>query len=199
MFTGIIETMGTIRQVLDRPGGAGRTLSIVAPPVIDGLKIGDSIAVNGTCLTVTSIGPDQFDAEAVPETLRLTNIGDLSTGHFVNLERPMRADGRFDGHIVQGHIDGIGEVESVVPEGEGKRLRVRFPEALDRYIVHKGSVTVDGISLTVADIDSGWFDVAVIPHTIEVTVLGQRQAGDKVNLEVDVIAKYVERMLEHSS
>lgn len=194
MFTGIIETMGTIRRITD--GEAARHLTVASATVRPGLKIGDSIAINGTCLTVTSLGDDEFEVEAVPETLRLTNIGDLSVDDGVNLERPMPASGRFDGHIVQGHVDGVGTVESIVSEGQGSRLRVRYPQELRRYVVHKGSITVDGISLTVAHLDEDAFEIAVIPHTLEVTALGNRGPGDRLNLEVDVIAKYVERMME---
>ena len=197
MFTGIIETMGIVQSISD--GEAARQLTVESKEVRPGLKIGDSISINGTCLTVTGLGTDEFAVEAVPETLRLTNIGDLSPGDHVNLERPMPADGRFDGHIVQGHVDGVGVVESIGPEGEGSRLRVRYPVELRRYLVHKGSITVDGISLTVAALDDDAFEVAVIPHTLEVTVVGKRRAGDRLNLEVDVIAKYVERMMETSS
>ncbi len=197
MFTGIIETMGIVRHMSD--GEGARRLRIESSEVSPGLKIGDSISINGTCLTVTELGNDGFVVEAVPETLRLTNIGDLSAGDHVNLERPMPADGRFDGHIVQGHVDGVGVVESIAPEGDGSRLRVLYPAELRRYLVHKGSITVDGISLTVAALDDDAFEIAIIPHTLEVTVVGKRRPGDRLNLEVDVIAKYVERMMETSS
>jgi riboflavin synthase len=194
MFTGIIETMGIVRRLSD--GEGARRLAIESSEVSPGLKIGDSISINGTCLTVTELGNDGFVVEAVPETLRLTNIGDLSAGDHVNLERPMPADGRFDGHIVQGHVDGVGVVESIAPEGDGSRIRVLYPAELRRYLVHKGSITVDGISLTVAALDDDAFEIAIIPHTLEVTVVGKRRPGDRLNLEVDVIAKYVERMME---
>ncbi len=197
MFTGIIETMGIVRRMSD--GEGARRLRIESSEVSPGLKIGDSISINGTCLTVTELSNDGFVVEAVPETLRLTNIGDLSAGDHVNLERPMPADGRFDGHIVQGHVDGVGVVESIAPEGDGSRLRVSYPAELRRYLVHKGSITVDGISLTVAALDDDAFEIAIIPHTLEVTVVGKRRPGDRLNLEVDVIAKYVERMMETSS
>ena len=197
MFTGIIETMGIVRRISD--GEGARRLAIESREVSPGLKIGDSISINGTCLTVTEVGNDGFVVEAVPETLRLTNIADLSAGDHVNLERPMPADGRFDGHIVQGHVDGVGVVESIAPEGDGSRLRVLYPAELRRYLVHKGSITVDGISLTVAALDDDAFEIAIIPHTLEVTVVGKRRPGDRLNLEVDVIAKYVERMMETSS
>ncbi len=193
MFTGIVESAGTVSGVDER--GTSRRLTFSAPGVGEELAVGDSIAVNGVCLTVTSQDGSSFSAEAVGETLDRSNLGGLRTGDRVNLERPMPAAGRFDGHIVQGHVDGIGTITSITPEGDGARLRIEHPPGLGRYLVEKGSVTVDGVSLTVASLDEGHFEIAVIPHTLQVTVLGERVAGDAVNLEVDVIAKYVERMI----
>jgi riboflavin synthase len=161
-----------------------------------GLEVGDSIAVNGVCLTAVEVGPAGVTADVVAETLRRSNLGSVQTGDRVNLERPMRADGRFDGHIVQGHVDATGEVATVVPEGEGWLVRIAAPPEGLRYVVEKGSITVDGVSLTVTSVDADGFEVALIPHTLSVTTLGLLRPGDRVNLEFDVLAKYVERLLE---
>ena len=184
MFTGIVEELGTFRR------RDGARLEIGAVRVIEDAKLGDSIAVNGCCLTVVTIGPHWFGADAVDETLQRTNLGDLRPGDAVNLERPMRADDRLGGHIVQGHVDAVGEVVSPAPD-----LQVRMPADLTRYLIEKGSITVDGISLTVVKPLPDGFTVAVIPHTCDVTTLGRRRPGDRVNLEVDLIAKYVERLV----
>ena len=191
MFTGIVETMGEV-TIADRSEG-GMRMCIRVPDL--NLSIGDSVAVNGVCLTAVSVDQAGFEADLVLETLARTNLGDTEAGDRVNLERPMPADGRFDGHIVQGHIDGVGEVAAVTPEGEGKRIAIRMPHELSRYVAEKGSVAVDGVSLTVAAVDEHQFEIALIPHTLAVTTLGVREPGSKVNLEVDVIAKYVERMM----
>ena len=196
MFTGIVETKGTVTAV--RETNLGKVFTVHAPTVAADVKIGDSIAINGTCLTAIAIDPSSFVVEAVAETLAKTGLGLLEKTDEVNLERPMAADGRFDGHIVQGHVDGTAEVRAIEPEGEGARLTIAVPPALSRYIVEKGSITVDGVSLTVAALDEEAFQIAVIPHTLEVTVLGNRKPGDVVNLEVDVIAKYVERMMKEN-
>ncbi len=193
MFTGIIEELGQVEAIERTDGGA--RLTVLAPRSTADLSVGDSIAVNGTCLTAVRIADDRFEAEAVLETLARTNLGDLSVGSAVNLERPMRADGRFDGHIVQGHVDGVGTVAALTEEGDGYRLTVAMPTELAPYVVEKGSITIDGISLTIAALESDVIEVAIIPHTMQATVLGSRQVGDRVNLEVDVVAKYVERML----
>jgi riboflavin synthase len=191
MFTGIIETMGRVRSAVRSEGSL--RVSLEAPGLE--LHVGDSIAVNGVCLTAVEVHPGGFDADVVPETIARTNLSGLATGSDVNLERPVPADGRFDGHIVQGHVDGVGEVIAVEPEGDGKRIRVRPPRQLARYIAVKGSIAIDGVSLTVAAVDGDDFEVALIPHTLDLTTLGRRPAGSTVNLEVDVIAKYVERMM----
>lgn len=195
MFTGIVEQMGEVTRA-DR-SEAGMRFAVSARELA--LAVGDSIAVNGVCLTAVDVHGDGFDADVVLETLALTNLGELEIGDGVNLERPMAADGRFDGHIVQGHVDGVGEVIAVEPEGDGRRITVRAPADLARYIAHKGSVAVDGISLTVASVAGEAFSIALIPHTLEVTNMGSRVPGDRVNLEVDVIAKYVERMMGERS
>ncbi len=194
MFTGIVTELGRIAAV--EPVAAGRRLVIEAKQTRDGLEIGDSVAVNGACLTATRLRPDGFAVEAVQETLDRTNLGSLERGDPVDLERPVPVTGRLDGHIVQGHVDGAGTVEWVKPEGDARRMRVALPEGLTRYVVEKGSITVDGVSLTVTAADAAGFEVALIPHTLEVTVLGRRDPGDRVNVEVDVLAKYIERLLE---
>jgi riboflavin synthase len=189
MFTGIVEELGQIRSF------EGATLRIGADTVLEDAGIGDSIAVNGCCLTVTATGRDDqggwWEADVSHETLRRTNLGDCAPGTVVNLERPVRAQDRLGGHIVQGHVDAVGEIVEAVPD-----LRVRVPLDLLRYLVVKGSVTVDGVSLTIVDVLEDGFTVAVIPHTAEVTTLGRKGPGDAVNLEVDVTVKYVERLLE---
>lgn len=184
MFTGIVEELGSVRA---RDGGR---FEFEAPLVSVGLAVGDSVAVNGCCLTATGVGNGWFSAEAVDETLGRTTHGALATGDEVNLERPVRMSDRLGGHLVQGHVDGVGEVLQVAPG-----LHVGCGPEITRYVVEKGSITVDGVSLTVVDSLAGGFTVAVIPHTMQVTTLGRRRLGDKVNLEVDVIAKYVERLL----
>jgi riboflavin synthase len=188
VFTGIVEELGRLRSAT-RQGRVTR-LSFDAPLVVEGSGIGDSIAVSGCCLTVVDLGAGWWAADAVDETLARTTLGHLAPGDPVNLERPTRPDGRLGGHLVQGHVDGVGVVVSAAPD-----LRVRVPAGLERYLVEKGSVTVDGCSLTVVDTVDDTFSVAVIPHTAAVTTLGRRAPGDAVNLEVDVVAKYVERLL----
>ena len=191
MFTGIVEEMGRIRARLD-----GGRFEIDASVVLEDLAVGDSVAHNGCCLTVVEIGnleagEQWYAVEAVPETLSRTNLDDLAPGDVVNLERPVRLSDRLGGHLVQGHVDAIGEVVTPAPD-----LRVRTPPQLARYVVEKGSIAVDGCSLTVVAAEDDAFTVAVIPHTAEVTTLGRRRAGERVNLEVDVLAKYVERLME---
>jgi riboflavin synthase len=196
MFTGIVEESGRVAAVQVRPGGA--RLEIVAPLVAAGARAGDSVAINGVCLTVTDVaaGEARLAFDAVPETLSRTNLGSLRSGDRVNLERPLAVGDRFGGHIVQGHVDGVGRIAALEAEGNATRVTVAAPEPLMRYIVEKGSVAVDGISLTVAGVDGAQFWVAIIPHTWEVTNLSHRRVGDTVNLEVDILAKYVERLLE---
>lgn len=194
MFTGIVEEMGRVLRLV--PAEQGIRLEVEGPLVSADLAVGDSIAVNGVCLTVVATTTTGFSADVVKETLDRTNLGHLQPESMVDLERPMPASGRFDGHIVQGHVDGVGRVLHLSPEGEGVRMTITMPDRLQRFAVEKGSVTVDGVSLTIAELVTGGFVVALIPHTLAVTVLGHRQPGDLVNLEVDVIAKYVERLLE---
>ena len=202
MFTGIIEELGKSAGLDVLADSA--TLTVAAPLVAAGAAAGSSIAVNGVCLTVTRSGDGQFTADVMGETLARSTLGTLAPGDLVNLERPVPAGGRLDGHIVQGHVDGTGEVTGVRPEEGWRTLRIAVPARLSRYLAEKGSVAVDGVSLTVsavsepgADGSAGdeWFEVSLIPETLARTTLGSVSAGHRVNLEVDVIAKYVERLL----
>ncbi len=197
MFTGIVEGVGTIESVED--AGGKRRLSIGAGSVVGDMRVGDSISVNGVCLTAVETTSAGFEVEAVIETLERSNLGELIPGDRVNLERPLAAAGRFDGHIVQGHVDGVGVLRSTETEGASRRLWFDAPAGLCRYLVEKGSISVDGVSLTVSGVDDTGFEVVLIPHTLDVTVFGTRRIGDRVNLEVDVLAKYVERLLEERS
>lgn len=169
---------------------------VVAAPLLDGTGVGASISVNGVCLTAVDVSDGTVRFDVVPETLARTGLGSLGEGDMVNLERPMPAHGRFDGHIVQGHVDGTGTVVDLTDDEDGVLLTVSVPEHLMAHIVVKGSITIDGVSLTVAGLGDGRFSVALIPHTLESTTLGSLDAGDTVNLETDVLAKYVERLLE---
>jgi riboflavin synthase len=198
VFTGIVEEVGVIRGLSVEGGGA--TLAVQCSVVTEDARLGDSISVNGCCLTITTM-PDAggFTADLMGETLRATSLGTLAAGSTVNLERALRADGRLGGHIVQGHVDGVGQVLAVEPHQQWTVLRVSLPEDLRRYVVEKGSLTVDGTSLTVMEVGDDAFAVGLIPHTLEATSLRDRGPGDPVNLEVDVIAKYVEQMLRSSS
>jgi riboflavin synthase len=195
MFTGIIEETGTVRAVV--PAGHVTRVEITAEAVLPTLVPGGSIAVNGCCLTAVTVGGSGFACELTRETLVRTAFHErLRPGLRVNLERPLRADGRFDGHIVQGHVDGLGRISDLRRQGEAAELVVEPPPDLERYLVDKGSVAVDGISLTVAARGPGTFTVAVIPYTLARTNLAQARAGDRVNLEIDIVAKYVERLLQ---
>ncbi len=188
MFTGIVEEVGTVKTV-----NRGK-MTIVANTVMTTLQVGGSINVNGTCLTATTIDKDTFTVDVVPETLRRTNLSSLQPGESVNLERPLRADGRLDGHIVQGHIDGTGTVGEISWDGQALFVRVNLEPSLARYVVEKGFIAVDGVSLTVVHCDDKSFSITVIPYTRDHTVFGSRKAGDAVNLEIDILAKYVERL-----
>jgi riboflavin synthase len=196
MFTGIVEELGRVRAVTPNAGGA--RIEIAATTVLEDATIGASIAVNGCCLTVVELGDQRWSADAVVETLERTNLGDLAPRDPVNLERPIRLEDRLSGHLVQGHVDVCGTVVAREPQSDGsERFRFTAPTEVLRYVVHKGSITVDGISLTVAALGDDAFEVAVIPHTLAVTTLGARAIGARVNLEVDLVAKYVERLLVH--
>jgi len=195
MFTGIVEEQGRVRRIERREGGA--RLEFEAHAVLEDAEIGASIAVNGCCVTVVDRGDDWWAADAVIETLDRTALGSLGVGDPVNFERPLRLADRLGGHLVQGHVDAVGRVEAreVQPDGS-TRLRCSAPPELLRYVVEKGSITVDGVSLTVTGVEAEGFTVAVIPHTLAVTTLGVKPPGEPVNLEVDVLAKYVERLLD---
>jgi riboflavin synthase len=201
MFTGLVEALGTVIS-LEAKGDQARL--ILDLPFSSELALGDSVAVNGCCLTVAEPTAAGFAADLVAETLRRTALGGLAPGATVNLERPLALGGRLGGHLVQGHVDGVATVlegpqgPPPVPEPgarAGTELRIELPDALQRYVVEKGSIAVDGVSLTVAGVGPGWFSVALVPHTLEVTTLGRRRPGDQVQLEVDVVAKYVERLV----
>ena len=193
MFTGIVEELGTIRSI--RRGAASAVLSIGAEAVLSDLRIGDSVAVNGVCLTATGVDGSGFTADVMHETLQRSSLGALGPGSRGNLERAMAADGRFGGHIVSGHIDGTGTIAERRRDDNAVWYTVSAPPALLRYIVEKGSIAIDGISLTVASVEADRFSVSVIPHTAAVTLLGAKGPGDVVNLETDIIGKYVERLL----
>jgi riboflavin synthase len=193
VFTGIVREVGRVAAL--EGGKAGVRLRVAAPRTAPGVGLGDSVAVNGVCLTVTAIDDATLAFDAVPETLRRTSLARLREGVAVNLEPALRAGEPLGGHIVQGHVDGVGRVRSVEPEGEGRRVAIEAPPALLRYLVEKGSVAVEGVSLTVAALDEDAFAVALIPHTLAETTLGGLAPGDEVNLEVDVLAKYVERLV----
>jgi len=194
MFTGIIEELGTVESVERRRSGS--RLRVRCRAALADITEGASISVNGVCLTAVDLKPDSFGADVAPETLRRSNLGELKPGSLVNLERPLAAGGRLGGHIVQGHVDGTGEFLSLEALGGGNWwLRVRTPEELDRYLVFKGSVAIDGISLTAAEIEGGVLSVTVIPHTYQTTNLRTRRLGDRVNIECDILAKYLEKLL----
>ena len=195
MFTGIIEGTGAVAGLAAAADGSGARLEVEAPWLAGRLALGESVAVNGCCVTVARATAAGFAADLVAETLRRTALGGLAAGDLVNLERPMALGGRLGGHLVQGHVDGVAKVLDRTRVGEGEEVRVELPAHLERYVVEKGSVAVDGVSLTVAGVGPGWFAVALVPHTLEVTTLGDRRPGDPVQLEVDVVAKYVERLV----
>lgn len=193
MFTGIVEERGSVRAITDL-GDAAR-LSIRGPVVTQDAKPGDSISVNGVCLTVVDLVDAGFTADVMAETLRRSSLGALTEGSDVNLERAARVDARLGGHIVQGHVDGVATVREIVPTEHWTTMAFDLPDGLARYVVEKGSIAVDGVSLTVVAVDDRSFSVSLIPTTLAHTTLGTRQPGDRVNIEVDVLAKYVERLL----
>ena len=196
MFTGIVEELGTVAAVADQ--GDAIRLSIRATTVLEGTGLGDSIAVNGCCLTVTEHDGEVWTADVMQETLDKTSLAGVQPGDRVNLERAVTADKRLGGHIVQGHVDGVGEIVSRTPSEHWEVVEIAMPTELSRYLVDKGSITVDGVSLTVVEAGDDRFTVSLIPETLARTTLGTRQPGDRVNLEVDVIAKYVERLLPYT-
>jgi riboflavin synthase len=197
MFTGIVEELGTV-EALDLLEKNAARLTIRGPKVVEDAGHGDSIAVNGCCLTVVETGDGTFTADVMRETLQRTSLGQATKGAQVNLERAVSAHARLGGHIVQGHVDGVGTIASRTPGEHWEDVRVAAPANILKYVAEKGSIAIDGVSLTVTDVDdaTGTFGVSLIPTTLELTVLGRNQVGDKVNLEVDVIAKYVERLLD---
>lgn len=200
MFTGIVEEVGKVARLEPEPGATDAIrLALTANRTLEGTQLGDSIAVNGVCLTVVELQPTGFAADVMPETLRRSSLGRLGPGSPVNLERAVTPVTRLGGHLVQGHVDGMGAISSRQPNGDFDEVRIGIPAELARYLVEKGSITVDGVSLTVAGVgvgdDGHWFSVALIPTTLSQTNLGSLEVGDPVNLEVDVIAKYVERIL----
>ncbi|MFC8955539.1 riboflavin synthase [Streptomyces sp. NPDC057101] len=193
MFTGIVEELGEVVAV-EQLEDASR-FRLRGPLVTEGAQHGDSIAVNGVCLTVVEFGDGEFTADVMAETLKRSSLGALETGSRVNLERPMAVGGRLGGHIVQGHVDGTGTILERTPSEHWELVKVGLPAHLSRYVVQKGSITVDGVSLTVVEVTDDWFTISLIPTTLDLTTLGIKKSGDPVNLEVDVIAKYVERLL----
>jgi riboflavin synthase len=193
MFTGIVEELGSVKA-LRREAGAAR-LTISASTVLSDTAIGDSICVNGVCLTVVEMSGSEFSADVAVETLKVTNLGDLKIGARVNLERALQLSARIGGHLVSGHVDSVGRIREKRDEGNGWRIFIDAPGSVLRYVIKKGSIAIDGISLTVADVDRTGFSIAMIPHTAKLTTLGFKAGGDSVNLETDIIGKYVERLL----
>ena len=193
MFTGLIASLGTVERLAE--GSTSCRLTVRAPQLLSGVKVGDSIAVNGVCLTVVHLRGDTFTADVMPETVRRTTLYLLQPGDRVNLEKALRPVDGLDGHIVQGHVEGVGVIQQIVPEGNARVYRIKAPGELLRYIVEKGSIAIDGISLTVTEADDSGFGVSLIPHTAKMTTLGYKSAGDAVNLETDILARYVEKML----
>ena len=191
MFTGLIEATGTVRAIASQADGAVLELDTALGPE---LGLGDSLATNGVCLTVIRRDGPHVVMDVSPETLRVTALGQLTPGRPVNLERPLRADGRLGGHVVQGHVDGVGALISIADEGEFRRLRIGFPADLAAWMIVKGSIAVDGISLTIAALDDEWFEVQIIPHTWVHTTLAAARVGDALNLECDLVGKYVVRL-----
>ena len=193
MFTGIVRELGTVVEAEE--AGGGRALVVRAPETSARTRVGDSVAVNGCCLTATAVDGDAIAFHAVPETIARTTLGDLARDDAVNVEPPLRAGEELGGHYVQGHVDGVGRIQSVEAEGEGLRVFVEAPDDVLRYCVVKGSITVDGVSLTVTELAEGAFAVALVPHTLEATTLSDLRPAQAVNLEADVLAKYVERLI----
>ena len=194
MFTGLVEELGRVQKVEERP--QGRRFWIAAQRVLEDARVGDSLACSGCCLTAVAVEPGRFAVEAVPETLRLTTLGEWQPGRAINLERSLRFSDRLGGHLVQGHVDGVGEVRARSNEGDGARITIALPAALARFVALKGSLAVDGVSLTVAGLTDSSCEIAYIPHTLAMTSAGGYAPGTRVNLEVDLLARYLARMLE---
>ena len=197
MFTGIVEEIGIIKGIYK--GDVSCRLTLQGEKIFDDLKLGDSVAVNGVCLTVCSINQNTFDADVMHETLNRSSLGELQAGSRVNMERAMPANGRFGGHIVSGHIDGVGTIASNKKDGIAVSVRVKAEGSILKYMIIKGSIAIDGISLTVTDVGKDYFEVSLIPHTGQCTTLLDKKVGDKVNLEADVIGKYVEKFISSSN
>ena len=193
MFTGIVEELGHVKGI--ERGANSIKLSISGDIIFSDLKLGDSVSTNGVCLTVTSISGKTFTADVMPETLNRSSLGSLSSGSYVNLERAMPANGRFGGHIVTGHIDGMGNIVKMTKDDNAIWIQIAAEPSILRYVIEKGSITIDGISLTVASVSEHDFAVSIIPHTAQITTLGKVNIGDSVNLEVDIIGKYIEKLL----
>lgn len=199
MFTGIIEGLGTLKAIQMSGGGRGRRLTIEADFELDRTKIGDSIAVSGACLTAVTISGRRFEVDVAPETLKMTTFGEAKVGDRVNLERALRLSDRLDGHLVSGHIDGTGVIKQKRNVGNAIIVTIEVPERLSDYMIPKGSVAVDGISLTINQSRRGSFDLSIIPHTAHLTTIGFKEAGARVNIETDMIGKYVQRFLTRQS
>jgi riboflavin synthase len=197
MFTGIIEETGKVVSI--RKEAQAAQIDIAGGIIFDDMHLGDSVAVNGVCLTVAKFGAEIFTADIMNETLRRSSLGNLKPGSAVNLERAMAADGRFGGHIVSGHIDGTGKISAIRQEGRANWLTIKADKKILRYIIEKGSVCIDGISLTVANVDADNFQVSIIPHTMAATTLATARAGTEVNLENDIVGKYIERFVRHEA
>lgn len=195
MFTGLVEGQGSVQAVLTEGAGVRLQIGVPAEIAASGCNIGDSVAINGCCLTVVELVGNRLTFQAGPETLAKTNLGKLKQGMTVNLERPLTANARLGGHFVQGHVDGVGQLDQIVPNGDWVTMWFRVPEQMTRCMVPKGSIAVDGISLTLVDVERDRFSVALIPHTLQVTTLGNKQPGDPVNIETDLLAKYVQKLV----
>lgn len=193
MFTGIVEELGSIKTVARSTRSV--KLTVKANKILEDINLGDSIAVSGTCLTVVGFNDNEFTADVMPETLKRTALADIKSGDFVNLERALSLNMRLGGHIVSGHVDGIGEIVSMDKDDNAVIIKIKVDESLAKYVIEKGSVTIDGISLTVVKCANTWFSVSIIPHTASTTTLAIKKPGDFVNIENDIIGKYVERLL----
>ncbi|MCX6359044.1 MAG: riboflavin synthase [Armatimonadetes bacterium] len=193
MFTGIVERVGSVASI--QSSGASRVLTVECGCLADAIGVGDSVCVSGVCLTATSLQKGCASFDVAPQTVSLSRLGDLRVGHDVNLERAMAADGRFGGHIVQGHVDGVGRIAAIAAEADAHRVRVTLPDRLLRCVVAQGSIALDGISLTVAELQGDAIEVSVIPHTFRNTTLGRARPGDRVNIETDIVARYIERLM----
>ncbi len=194
MFTGIIEGLGTIAEI--RTTGEGKQMTVEAGFDLSGTRIGDSIAVNGACLTAIRIEGRRFSVDVSPETLGVSTLGDARAGDRVNLERALKLSDRLDGHLVSGHIDGKGQIRQIRDLGRVRIIEVAVAESISRYTIKKGSVAIDGVSLTINDCDKSGFSVSIIPHTAAITTIGEKKAGDRVNIETDLVGKYIERFLQ---